>query len=61
MEKVVTIVHDTRVYDMLQKQVKTNRKFAAFALVATGYIFLLTRAYNQLDMKLRELTKTEGE
>ena len=45
MEKVITIMHDTRVYEELKRQRKFNRRMTLFAAVATLYI--LAQEYRQ--------------
>lgn len=61
MAKKIIIVHDRRVYDELKRQARTNRKFAAIALVGAAYIYWLTKAYQRLDKKIREINTPEGE
>lgn len=39
MEKVITIMHDTRVYEAMRRQAKFNRRMTLFAMAVTFYIF----------------------
>lgn len=61
MERMVTIVHDNRVYEELRRQVKFNRRVTLFALVMTAYMIGMKLLYNKQEQKIQELSKTEGE
>lgn len=61
MERMVTIVHDNRVYEELRRQVRFNRRVTLFALVTAAYMVGMKLLYDKQEQRIQELSKTEGE
>lgn len=61
MPDKIVVLHDSRVYETLRKQAKTNRRFAVFALAATACLVFLAKTCDEQGKKLQELNPNKEE
>lgn len=61
MEKVIAIMHDTRVYEALRRQAKINRRVSLFALLVTASMVFQQYTIMEQKKQIQALMEPKGE